>query len=286
MQKSVELSQGRITYGEVGEGPAVVLLHGLLVNGSIWRKVTPLLAEHARVIVPELPLGSHTTPMNPDADLSTHGLARLVDELLEQLDLDDVTLVGVDTGGALAQVVATEHPQRVGRLVLSSCDAFDNFPPALFRGLLVAAKVPGALAVLGHVARLKPLWRTPLGFGWLAKRPIDEAVIRSWLTPGRRPEIRRDVRKVLNGISPEITQRAAEKLERFDRPALIAWAAEDKVMPVEHAHRLAALMPNARVELIDDSYTFTPEDRPEALASLVASFVREQPVAPAAVKAP
>lgn len=285
MQKSVQLSQGRITYGEVGEGPAVVLLHGLLVNGSLWRKVTPLLAEHARVIVPELPLGSHSTPMNPDADLSTYGLARLVAELLDTLELDDVTIVGVDTGGALAQVIATEHPQRIGRLVLSSCDAFDNFPPALFRGLLVAAKVPGALIVLGQVARLKPLWHTPLGFGWLAKRPIDDAVIRSWLTPGRRPEIRRDVRKVLNTITPEITKRAAEKLRTFDRPTLIAWAADDKVMPVEHAHRLGALIPNARVELIADSYTFTPEDQPEALAKLIASFVREQPAAPATVKA-
>ena len=283
MKSSVQLSQGRIDYTEEGEGPPIILLHGLLVSGSLWRKVVPRLAADHRVIVPELPFGAHTTALNAGADLSVPGIARLIAELLEALELSDVTLVGNDTGGAFAQVVATEHPHRIGRLVLTSCDAFDNFPPKMFAGLTAAARIPGALAALGLALRLKPLWRTPLAFGWLAKRPIDEAVIRSWLAPGARADIRLDVGKVLRIIGPDHTQRAADKLRDFDRPLLCAWAAEDRFMPVDHARRLAALVPDGRVELIDDSYTFTPEDQPEALAKLIASFVADRPAAPAQV---
>ncbi len=272
---SVSLSQGSMDYREDGEGPVVVLLHGLLVNGLLWRKVVPRLADHARVIVPELPLGVHTTPMKPDADLTFPGIARHVAEFLEALDLDDVTLVGNDTGGALAQMVAADHPERIGRLVLTSCDMFDNFPPKLFRPLLVLPRVPGALTALGLAFRFKPLWRLPVAFGWLAKRPIDDDVVRAWLAPGARPEIRRDVRKVLLGIDAAHTQRAAERLRSFDRPVLLPWAADDRFMPLEHARRFAAMVPNARVEVIPDSYTFTPEDQPDALAAHIAEFVRE-----------
>ena len=273
MTSSVQLSQGRLDYTEDGEGPVVVLLHGLLVSGSLWRKVVPRLTKNHRVIVPELPFGAHQTPLDPDADLSVPGVATLIAELLEALELTDVTLVGNDTGGAFAQVVATEYPHRIGRLVLTSCDAFDNFPPRMFAGLTIAARIPGALTALGLTMRLRPLWRTPMAFGWLAKRPIDDAVVRAWLAPGRRAEIRRDVAKVLRSIGPEHTQRAAEKLRGFDGPLLCAWAADDRFMPVEHAHRLAALVPDGHVELIADSYTFTPEDQPEALAKLIEAFV-------------
>lgn len=272
---TIELTQGSIAYREDGEGPPIVLLHGLLVNGRLWRKVVPVLAPNARVVVPELPFGSHTTPMKPGADLTPTGIAALVAELLEKLDLDDVTLVGCDTGGAIAQLVAADHPARIGRLVLTNCDAFDNFPPKLFKGLLAAARIPGALAAFGLAFRFKPLWRTPIGFGLLTKRPIEERVVRSWLAPGQRAEIRRDVAKALRGVDPAQTLRAADALRSFDKPVLLAWADEDRLFPVEHAHRLAALVPDGRVELIPDSYTFTPEDQPEMLGRLVADFVRQ-----------
>ena len=270
--KSVQLSQGRIAYSEDGQGPAIVLIHGLLVNGSLWRKVVPRLAKDARVIVPELPLGSHAEPMNPDADLSIDGLVALIAEFLEALELTDVTVVGVDTGGALTQILATERPERIARVVLTSCDTFDNFPPRMFRPLLLSAKLPGGLTMLGAILRRKPLWRLPNTFGWLTKRPVEESVMRSWVEPSRRPEIRRDVGKVLRSFDPKTLLRATEKLRSFDRPVLIAWAADDKFMPLEHARRLQALLPDARLELIEDSYTFTPEDQPERLARLIREF--------------
>jgi pimeloyl-ACP methyl ester carboxylesterase len=274
VKKTIVLRQGSIAYSEDGEGPPVVLLHGLLVNGSLWRKVVPKLSGEARVIVPELPLGSHETPMRPDADLSVDGVANLVADFLEALELEDVTLVGVDTGGALTQIVATERPERVGRIVLSSCDAFDTFPPAAFKGLILAARIPGALVAMQSLFRIRPLWHSPLGFGWLAKRR-DEQVIAGWLAPGANPEIRRDAKKVLSTVDPAITRRAGEKLRSFDKPALIAWAADDRVFPVKLAHRLADTIPNARVDLVPDSYTFTPEDNPDDLAAKIRAFVRE-----------
>src|SRR5919106_3974755 len=123
------LSQGTIHYSESGEGPPIVFVHGLLVDGRLWRKVTPLLEDRFRCIVPDLPLGSHQQAMNPDADLSPPGLARIVDGFLAALDLDRVTLVANDTGGAIAQVTAANHADRIGRLVLTNCDAFENFLP-------------------------------------------------------------------------------------------------------------------------------------------------------------
>jgi pimeloyl-ACP methyl ester carboxylesterase len=277
MQRTVELEAGSITYTEDGEGPVVVLIHGLLVSGTLWRKVVPDLAQHARVIVPTLPLGSHTTPMKPEADLSSRGQARLIAQLLEALDLHDVTLVGSDTGGALSQIVAAEHPQRLGRLVLTNCDMFENFPPKLFRGLLVAAKVPGALAALGLTLRLRAVRQSPLGYGWLATEPDDE-VVRGWVTPGQRPEIRRDVAKVLRGIDAQDTIRAAEQLRTFDRPILLAWGTDDRFFPLAQAERFAAAVPSARIETIPGSRTFTMEDRPEQLAARIAAFI-PQPAA-------
>jgi pimeloyl-ACP methyl ester carboxylesterase len=129
----VELTQGTVHYRDEGSGPAVVLIHGLLVDGTVWDRLVPSLSGAVRCIVPDLPLGAHRTPMNPVADLTPPGLARLIAELLERLQLNDVTLVGNDTGGALCQLVVVSHPERLGRLVLTNCDAFESFPPPAFR---------------------------------------------------------------------------------------------------------------------------------------------------------
>ena len=129
------LPQGTIRYRERGNGEPIVFVHGLLVNGDLWRKVVPTLAKDFRCITPDWPLGSHEVPMNPDADLTPTGLAKLVADFLAALELENVTLVGNDTGGALSQIVVTEHPERIARLVLTPCDAFEVFPPRLFKYL-------------------------------------------------------------------------------------------------------------------------------------------------------
>ena len=272
----VILPQGPIRYRESGSGPALVFLHGLLVDGRLWRKVTPLLEDGHRCIVPDLPLGSHAAPMSPDADLSPPGLARIVAGFLEALELDDVTLVANDTGGAIAQITAANHPERIGRLVLTNCDAFENFLPPAFKPLELAARVPGALTALLEGMRFAPLRRLPIAYGWLIKRDFEAAPTREWVEPylGDRA-IRRDTIKVLRGISPEFTLEAASKLASFDRPALLAWAVEDRFFKLSFAERLAATFPEATLEPIEDSYTFVPEDQPERLAGLLRGFVRE-----------
>jgi pimeloyl-ACP methyl ester carboxylesterase len=275
--RRVELAAGPIHYREWGSGPIIVFVHGLLVNGGLWRKVAPPLAESHRCIVPELPLGSHPEAMKPDADLSPPGLARLIVDFLEALDLDDVTLVANDTGGALSQLVVTSHPQRIGRLVLTPCDAYDNFLPPMFRPLQWAARVPGGLLGFATPLRLAPLRRLPMAFGWLAKRPIDRDASDSYVRPALTDrEVRRDVVKVLRGISSRYTLDAAARFSTFTRPVLLAWAREDRFFPLEHARRMAASFPDARLVEIDDSYSFVPEDQPERLATLIAEFVAER----------
>jgi pimeloyl-ACP methyl ester carboxylesterase len=270
----VQVRGGRLRYYEAGSGPPLVLVHGLLVNANLWRKVVPQLARDFRCITLDMPLGSHAIPV-PEADLTPPGLADLVADAIEALELEDVTLVGNDTGGGISQLVVTRRPERIGRLVLTSCDAFDNFPPTLFKYVLAPAQLPGA-----HIAfamlRLRPARRLPIAFGWLTKRPIDAQAEDTYVLPTLTDRaIRADLRRVLKGIRPEYTLKAAAELERFDRPALLAWSREDRFFPPEHAERLSSIIPDARLEWIGDSYSFSPEDQPDVLAELIAGFVRE-----------
>jgi DNA end-binding protein Ku len=172
----------------------IVFLHGLLTDHRLWRKVIPEL-DGIETFAPTLPLGSHEIPM-PHADLSPPGLARLVAGMLEDGDL----LVGNDTGGAIAQLVAAYHPERLGGLVLTNCDAYERFFPPLFRPLQLAARVPGGVEAIAASLRVPAARRLPIAYGKLAKRPIERAVTDAWAAPSRRAEIRRDLRRVLRGV--------------------------------------------------------------------------------------
>jgi len=273
--REAAVPQGTIRYRELGTGPPVVLVHGLLNNGLLWRDVATELARDFRVIVPDWPLGSHELPMNEDADLTPPGLARIVADFLDALELEDVTLVGNDTGGAISQLVAVHHPARLGRLVLTPCDAYDNFLPPMFRPLQLAARVPGAIRVVALSLSPRPLRRLPFAFGWLSKRPLARDVSDAFLAPVLRDRrIRREVAKVLKGISSRHTQEAARRFGEFGRPVLIAWAPEDRFFPMEHAERLSEAFPHARLERIEDSWTYVPADQPQRTAQLIADFAR------------
>ena len=276
-EHDVEVTQGTVRVAEQGTGPVVVFVHGALVDGRLWSPVVERLAADARCVVPDLPLGSHRRAMKPDADLTPPGLARLVAELLERLDLRDVTLVGNDTGGAISQLVAAHHPERLGRLVLTPCDAFDNFLPPAFKPLqLLGAHVPGALKVAGEALRLRAVRDSPLGYGLLVKDRIDPALTADWLAPAREDAgVRRDVRKLLQGVDKRHTLEAAERLRGFDRPAVLAWAPEDQVFPFAHAERFAELLPDARIERIEDARTFVSLDQPARVADVLRQAVRE-----------
>lgn len=270
---SVELRAGTISYSERGSGSPVVFVHGFLVDGTLWDGVVSALGDGHRSIVPDLPLGSHRAAMKPDADLSPPGLAKLVDELMAALELRDVTLVGNDTGGAISQLVAASHPDRIGRLVLTNCDAYENFFPPMFRYLQVVARLPGGLWPMAKTIRFNAVRRAPMAYGWLTKSRIPDTLLDRWTEPIRTdPGVRRDAAKLLRGVSKRYTLAAAERLRRFDRPALIAWGREDRFFKPSYAERLAGDIPGARLEWVEESAAFVPFDQPPRLAELIASF--------------
>jgi pimeloyl-ACP methyl ester carboxylesterase len=269
------LPQGTLNVRDTGSGPPIVFVHGALVDGTLWRKVVPLLAPDFRCVAPDWPLGSHPQPMADDADLSPRGVARLIADVLDALELADVTLVGNDTGGALCQLLVTERPERVGRLVLTNCDAFETFPPKLFKPLVWGAKVPPLLTAAVWPMRWRPLRRLPIAYGKLTVRPVPHDISDGWVRPFLSQRgVRRDAYKLLSALDPRDTLAAAEKLRDFDRPALLAWGSADRAFPISLAHRLAERLPDARVEEIPGARTFVAEDEPERLAALIADFAR------------
>jgi len=272
--QEVRLAHGTLRYRDVGSGPPIVFVHGLLTNGTLWREVVAPLADRFRCLVPDWPLGAHAVPAAAGADLTPRGVAGLVAEFLERLDLHGATLVANDTGGAIAQLVAVEHPERLGGLVLTPCDAFDNFLPRLFRPLQYVARVPGALQLVLQPLRCPPLRRLPVAYGRLSKRPVPADISGGWLRPCLTHRlVRRDTERFLRAIDPRDTLDAASRLGSFTRPVLLAWATEDPLFPYAHAERLASIFPRATLEPVPDSWAFVPEDQPARLAALLQAFV-------------
>jgi pimeloyl-ACP methyl ester carboxylesterase len=267
------LPQGTIRYRDEGTGPTIVFVHGALVDGRLWDPVVERLRDRFRCVVPDLPLGSHKVALHADADLSPHGIARLIADVLERLDVTDVTLVGNDTGGALCQLLVVAHPERVGRLVLTDCDAFEDFPPKAFKSLVIAAKVPGALRAGLAPMRIRALQRLPIAYGWLTRRPVAQDMIDGWVQPALQDRgVLRDARKALSQLDPKILLDNTLKLSSFRRPVLLLWSREDKFFKISHAHRLARIFPDARVQELTDAYTFVSWDQPDRVADAVAAF--------------
>jgi pimeloyl-ACP methyl ester carboxylesterase len=262
-----------------GAGEPIVFVHGALVNANLWRKVVPILAPDFRCITLDLPLGSHELAM-PDADLSPTGLADLVADAIGELGLEHPTLVGNDSGGALSQIAVARHSDLAGRLVLTSCDAYDEFPPRFFDLLLWPTRYPAVSRALFAPLRIRALRDTPLAFGWLMHSKLDERAGDSYILPALTSRgAGADFARFVKTVDGSHTMAAIEKLRSYDRPVLIAWSRDDKFF---HAgERLAADIPGARLEWIDNARTFSMEDQPERLAELVAGFVRE----PAAIEA-
>jgi pimeloyl-ACP methyl ester carboxylesterase len=274
----IDLTAGTLDYSDSGGGgPTLLLLHGLLMDASLWDDVIADLSVDHRCVAPTLPFGAHRHPMNLDADLSLPGIARLVVELLDRLGLEEVTLIGNDTGGALVQLLAIEGDPRVGRIVLASCDAFDNFPPGLTGKVLFAAgRLPSVLfGLFMQQMRFRALRRLPVAFGWLTKR--GDAATARWIRPIlTKRDIRRDTIRVLRAAAADkqLLLRCAAGLAKYDLPALVAWASQDRVMPLEHGRRLAELLPNSTLVEIPDSYTLIPLDQPGRLAHALRTFTQ------------
>jgi len=268
----IDLPAGRIRYREAGEGKPVVFVHGFLVDGRLWDGVVDRLSGRCRCIAPDWPLGAHQLAMNPNADLTPPGIAALIDSFLAALELDDVTIVGNDSGGAMSQVLATRHPQRIGRLVLTNCDTHENFPPGIFKAMPPLAKLPGGMTLLAAPFRIPALARG--AFKPFAKTRIPNELIDSWMAPALHDRgVKHDTKKVTVGMNKRYTLEAAEKLSSSGLPLLLTWAPGDKLFPIKYAERLAGTTPNARIVQIPDAGTFVALDQPQRLADEIASFV-------------
>ena len=271
----LDLAQGRLQAFRRGSGPPIVFAHGWLANANLWRGVVDRLSAQHTCIALDLPLGSHRVAMPAGADLSPAGVGELITAALDELELADVTLVGNDSGGAYAQVALAQRADRVGRLVLASCETpYDEFPPAPFDGLPAAAGDLETLGALLGALRDPAVRRLPAAFGLLAKHELDRAASDSYALPASGdPGVLRDVAKAMARASAaDVRAAGAALVATFGRPVLLAWAREDPVFPVAHAERYATALQDARLVLIDDAYSFTAEDQPAALAAAIGAF--------------
>jgi pimeloyl-ACP methyl ester carboxylesterase len=271
--REIALSNCRIRYRERGEGPAVLFVHGFVVNADLWRAVAPVVAAAGyRAIAPDFPLGAHEIPV-PGADLSAPGIAAMAAEFIEKLGLDEVIVVANEFGGVVAQLLMTDHPDRVRASVLVDVDSFEYYPPPILAYLVPMAYVPGFVRVLASAVKIGFIRRLPIAFGWASQQPIPPEILDSNMAPARRNRaIRKDVHRFLRAVDTRHTLEAAQKLPRFEKPVSIVWAREDKIFPMRLGKRLHALLSNSTLHLVDDSYTWMPEDQPELLARSVIDF--------------
>jgi pimeloyl-ACP methyl ester carboxylesterase len=271
-RKQIDLPAGTLRYREAGEGKPVVFVHGYLVDGRLWDGVVDRLGDRCRCLAPDWPIGAQQTAMKPDADLSPPGIAALIADFLEALDLDDVTIVGNDSGGAVSQLLVTRHPQRIGRLVLTNCDTHENFPPGIFKALPRLAALPGGMTTVAAPFRIGAIARA--AFKPFSHTPIPMQLIASWMEPMLRDAaVRRDLKKFTLEMNKRYTLEAAQKLRGSELPILLAWAPGDRFFPIRYAERLAEEAGNARIVQIADSKTFVPLDQPQRLADEIAEFI-------------
>jgi pimeloyl-ACP methyl ester carboxylesterase len=272
--RRVELGAGPIHYLEAGEGPPIVFVHGVLANGKLWREAASALAARHRCVVPDWPLGSHAEAMSPDADLTPRGVARLVSEFIAELELEDVTIVGNDSGGAVSQILVTELPERIGRLVLTNCDCFEKFPPGRFKSMVEAARIPAAYRLLVESMRVRSMRRSPLAYGALTVKEVDDEILRSFTEPSVTDAgVRRDGMRFLAGMDTKDTMAAAARFPQLEIPVLLAWGVDDPFFTLDDAHRIAELIPDCRLVEIPGAATFTTLDKPAEVAGTIEAFV-------------
>ena len=271
--RKVVLPQGTVRYRDVGSGPTLLFVHGVLVNGTLWRDVVAGLADRFRCVVPDLPLGGHSVPLQAGADLTPIGVAGLLADLMAALDLHDVTVIGNDTGGALCQILIARHPKRIGRLVLTNCDAYEEFFPTVVGSFHHGPRLFGErfTALLGglletHVGRRALMWT-------VSHRRQEPWVLDAYLAPLRDPAIRRDLTRFLAAVSNRYTLEAAKSFAAFRRPVLIAWGRDDPLFRPRLARRFQRDFPLATLEFLPRSRAFVPEDQPHRLAALIRAFV-------------
>jgi pimeloyl-ACP methyl ester carboxylesterase len=275
-----DLQQGRLAYRAAGpatsSSPPVVFVHGVLADARLWEPAAErLAAEGIRSFAPTLPLGAHPWPMNPDADLSPRGIARLMADFIAVLGLSDVTIVGNDTGGAICQVMLGADTSRIGAAVLTDCDAFGTFPPRALAPLFQALRHPGLVACLASGLRLEKVRHGRLAYGPLSSGPIDPGLTRDWVRPLGSKDIRRDLAKFARGVDPRVLLDAASRFGQFTGSVRILWGEDDAFFRPELGRKLGEAFPRATLTTVPGGRTFLPLDHPGELAREITAAARD-----------
>jgi pimeloyl-ACP methyl ester carboxylesterase len=270
----VTLPQATIEYRELGPQdsphPPVLFVHGAVVDSRLWSGVAERLAGQGfRCILPNWPLGSHTIPVTDRSALSPEGVADLVHEFITALDLHDLTLVGNDTGGGVCQFLIDAHPERIGRVVLTNCDAFDKFPPFPFNAVFALMRSTASTRVLAGAMGPKALRHSPLGYGLLVRDP-DPALTAAWIKPaGSDSRIAGDFAALARGIGRTDLTGVAPRLHRFTKPVRLVWGTADRCFTASLGRRLAALFPDSSMVEVPGARTFVPLDNPGAVVDAI-----------------
>jgi pimeloyl-ACP methyl ester carboxylesterase len=275
--ESLETRLGPLAWRSSGRGSALVFFAGALANGDLWRDVVVALEDRYRCITIDLPLGAHRWPLSPGADRSATSLARLLLDCLELLEVEDATVVANDTaGGLLLLSLATGHPAlgRVGRLVLTNCENYGQFPPdKLKKAVAVARAFPRLARAALRLQNRSPAARRR-GISTVAASGLDDERMESFSGPVRRDHrVAGDLVAALAGERPQLLIDAAQAIPRFDRPVLLIWGDSCDFFPMTGAQRLASDFPRATLVPVPGAKTWVPVDNPAAVADAIARFV-------------
>jgi pimeloyl-ACP methyl ester carboxylesterase len=261
-RRSLDTPAGEIAYTELGSGPAALFVHGLGTSGVLWRHIIEEMQDTSRCIAIDLPAHGGTPARD---DMSAAALAQAVADLCDALGLMQVDLVGNDTGGAVAQIFAARHPDRIRSFTLTNCEAEGNFPPPEFTPVVELARQGGLAAGLAAIAADPASWPTsPLGAGYEHPEQVREEVWRAYLTPvGGTVERARDFERLVAALNPADLDSVGEALRALDAPTLLVWGTGDETFGVKWAYQLRDMIPGAREVIeVDGAKIFFPEERP------------------------
>jgi pimeloyl-ACP methyl ester carboxylesterase len=279
---SIELPHGVVSYRVAGPAdsaaPPVLFVHPFLMNGSLWSGVADLLAERGiRSYAPDWPLGAHRAPVKPGTDQSPRGVARQILQFIEALDLRDVTLVGGDTGGALCQFLLDTDPSRIGRVVLTNCDAFDTFPPFPFNVLFFLLKGEIRMKLNLQPMRWRAFRHSPLGLGLLANK-LDPVQTWGWIEPSLgSAAVRKDAVRFLKAAKRKDLLDVSTRLNRYDGPVTIVWGTADRAFTTKLGRRLQRAFGNADFVEVPNAKTLVSLDAPRQLADAIAASTAQSP---------